>query len=149
MLLLSVTFFYTGIQLNIWSSVYATTVGLTKAFPDPMGLATISAMFVSVGEIVAGAAFGIFGKITVKRGRDPIIMIGFVLSMIAYFLAFLNLPNIMPKEDSNEKAFIGKRWIESQTDKFNNFDFSLRAEFCLKPISGGGVGCPPPPVTIL
>ena len=111
MLLLSVTFFYTGIQLNIWSSVYATTVGLTKAFPDPMGLATISAMFVSVGEIVAGAAFGIFGKITVKRGRDPIIMIGFVLSMIAYFLAFLNLPNIMPKEDSNEKAFIGKRWI--------------------------------------
>ena len=70
MLLLSVTFFYTGIQLNIWSSVYSTSIGFTKAFEDRKALATISAMLVSVGEITAGAAFGIFGSLTVRRGRQ-------------------------------------------------------------------------------
>ena len=70
MLLLSIIFFYTGIQLNIWSSVYSTSIGFTKAFEDRKALATISAMLVSVGEITAGAAFGIFGSVTVRRGRQ-------------------------------------------------------------------------------
>ncbi len=107
MLLLCVTFFYTGIQLNIWSSVYATSIGQTKRLDDRKALATICAMLISVGEIVAGAAFGIFGSVTVRRGRDPIIMVGFVLSMIAYFLTFINLPGDANLQESDEPAFIG------------------------------------------
>jgi MFS family permease len=63
-------------------------------------------MLISVGEIVAGAAFGIFGSVTVKRGRDPIIMVGFVLSMIAYFLTFINLPGDANLRETDEPAFI-------------------------------------------
>ena len=107
MLLLCVTFFYTGIQLNIWSSVYATSIGQTKRLDDRKALATICAMLISVGEIVAGAAFGIFGSVTVRRGRDPIIMVGFVLSMIAYFLTFINLPGDANIQETDEPAFIG------------------------------------------
>merc|ERR1711994_633872 len=55
MLLLSITFFYTGLQLSIWSGVYP-------------------------------ASFGFFGHLTAKRGRDPIVVLGFILSMLAYFL---------------------------------------------------------------
>ena len=39
-----------------------------------------------------GALFGFLGHLTAKRGRDPIIITGFVLSMLSYFLMFLNLP---------------------------------------------------------
>ena len=107
MLLLCITFFYTGIQLNIWSSVYATSIGQTKRLDDRKALATICAMLISVGEIVAGAAFGIFGSVTVRRGRDPIIMVGFVLSMIAYFLTFINLPGDANLQETDDSAFIG------------------------------------------
>ncbi len=79
-------------------------------------MATLSGIFVAIGEVLGGAVFGIFGHLTVKRGRDPIIMLGFVLSMIAYFLAFINLPDEAPlgdgKCDDESKpwpvAFIGE-----------------------------------------
>jgi len=106
MLLLCITFFYTGINLNIWSAVYGTSIGFTKAFPDRKGLATISGMLVSVGEIAGGLVFGILGKVFVRRGRDPIVVLGFVLSMTAYFLAFINLPNMSPIEETSHKAYI-------------------------------------------
>jgi len=94
MLLLCVTFFYTGIQLSIWSAVYGTCIGFTYAFGnEAKALATISGIFVAIGEVLGGAAFGIFGKLTVKGGRDPIVILGFCVSMLAYFLAFINLPN--------------------------------------------------------
>ena len=110
MLLLSVAFFYTGIQLNIWSSVYGTCIGFTHAFGEERkALTTISGIFVALGEMLGGAVFGIFGSVTIKRGRDPIIILGFVLSMAAYFLAFINLPNESPIAETNasQAAFIG------------------------------------------
>ena len=43
---------------------------------EAKALATISGMMVAVGEIVGGLSFGIFGHLTVKKGRDPIIVLG-------------------------------------------------------------------------
>ena len=43
-------------------------------------------------QVSGGALFGFLGHLTAKRGRDPIIITGFVLSMLSYFLMFLNLP---------------------------------------------------------
>jgi len=109
MMMLSVTFFYTGIQLNIWSAVYGTCIGFTHAFGEERkALTTINGIFVGVGEVLGGGIFGIFGNLTVKRGRDPIVILGFVLSMVAYFLAFLNLPNESPLRETEawETAFI-------------------------------------------
>ena len=108
MLLLSITFYYTGVQLNIWSSVYGTSIGYTGAFgEEAKNLTAMSGIFVAIGEVLGGAIFGIFGHITVKRGRDPIVILGFILSMIAYFLAFLNLPNSSPLGKTEELAYIG------------------------------------------
>ena len=109
MLLLSVTFYYTGVQQNIWSSVYGTSIGYTNAFgKEAKDLTAMSGIFVALGEVLGGALFGIFGSLTVKRGRDPIVLLGFILSMVAYFLAFLNLPNSSPLGATDDKAFIGK-----------------------------------------
>ena len=52
--------------------------------------------FVFVGGII----FGFIGGITAKQGREPVIIIGFVVSSIAYFLMFLNLPPGSPMAET-------------------------------------------------
>ena len=84
--------------------------GFTYAFGnEAKALATISGIFVAIGEVLGGAAFGIFGKLTVKGGRDPIVILGFCVSMLAYFLAFINLPNesTFKETSAQQLAFIG------------------------------------------
>ena len=41
--------------------------------------------------MTGGALFG-FVPATARKGRDPIIIAGFIISMLSYFLMFLNLP---------------------------------------------------------
>ena len=101
MLLVSVTFFYAGIHLSIYSAVYGTSVGFTNAFgKDRKALSTISNIFIGVGEVLGGAVFGIFGSKTVKHGRTPIVILGCILSLMAYFCAFLNLPHESPLRET-------------------------------------------------
>ena len=59
---------------------------------DRKALAGLTGVIVAGGEVTGGILFGFLSKFTVKRGRDPIILLGFLLSMTAYFLMFLNLP---------------------------------------------------------
>lgn len=97
MILLSVTFFYTGLELTFFSGVYSTAVGATKQFgSDSDRLVGLVGIMIGIGEIVGGLTFGIFGKKTVKYGRDPIILMGGVLHFVAFFLIFLNLPSDAP-----------------------------------------------------
>jgi len=97
MLLLSFTFFFTGIQLNIWSAVYATCIGFTHGFGESRkGLATISGMFVSFGEVIGGLVFGIFGNRFVKKGKWPVVVAGCLVTLLAYAFAFINLPKEAP-----------------------------------------------------
>ena len=103
MLLLSVTFFYSGLQLSIWSGVYPTSVGFTRTFgPNRKALATLCSIFIAVGEVSGGSLFGFLGHFTAKKGRDPIIILGFIISMISYFLMFLNLPFEAPLGETKE-----------------------------------------------
>lgn len=64
-ILLSVTFFYTGLELTFWSGVYGTSVGATKNFEDSKSLVGLHGIVVGVGEILGGLMFGIFGHILV------------------------------------------------------------------------------------
>lgn len=101
MLMLSITFLYTGLQLSIWSGVYPTCVGYTHTFGDNRkALATICMIFIAAGEVLGGAVFGFFGHLTARRGRDPIIILGFITSMISYFLIFLNIPFEAPLDET-------------------------------------------------
>ena len=52
MVLLSVTFLYTGLQLSFWSAVYPTAVGFTNTFgPNRKALATLCSIFIAAGEV--------------------------------------------------------------------------------------------------
>ena len=44
--------------------------------------------------------FGLLGKRTNKYGRDPIVMFGYVIHMVCFYLIFLNQPMASPIKDS-------------------------------------------------
>ena len=69
-------------------------------------MATLSGIIVASGEVVGGILFGFLGHLTVKRGRDPIIILGFVLSMVAYFLMFINFPIDAPLGETDNIGYI-------------------------------------------
>eukprot|EP00095_Tigriopus_kingsejongensis_P001318 snap_masked-scaffold249_size238305-processed-gene-0.10 protein:Tk01318 transcript:snap_masked-scaffold249_size238305-processed-gene-0.10-mRNA-1 annotation:"unc93-like protein mfsd11" len=97
MLLLSITFFYTGLELTFWSGVYGPSIGFTQAFGlQAKSLVGLHGIFIGVGEISGGLLFGIFGHVVVKRGRDPVIILGFLIHALCFFLIFLNIPNSAP-----------------------------------------------------
>jgi len=117
MLILSITLFYTGLHQSMWAGVYSTCIGYTNQFPDAKSLAAISGIIVAVGEVTGAILFGFLGYLTVKRGRHPIIILGFILSMIAYFLMFINIPPTATIDPTDADAIIGKPnvWIALTT----------------------------------
>ncbi len=134
MLLLSVLFFYTGLELTFWSGVYGPSIGSTLAFGvAAKSLVGMHGIFVGVGESLGGLVFGIFGSQLVKRGRDPVVMLGFVIHAAAAFGVFLNLPNSAPLGDTNGK-------VVSKCHYYANFavhviPFRCRFHTC-KPVFG-------------
>ncbi|KAG5888104.1 hypothetical protein JTB14_021901 [Gonioctena quinquepunctata] len=106
MLLLSITFLYTGLELGFYSGVYSSCIGFTEAFDNRKELLGISGLFIGVGEVLGGAVFGIFGSKTIRWGRDPIVAGAFVIHAVSFFLIFINLPNNSPFSDTSESAFI-------------------------------------------
>lgn len=107
MIMLSFTFFYTGIELSFYSGVYSSSIGFTNQFGEiAKQLVGLSGIFIGVGEVLGGALFGILGAKTTRWGRDPIVMCGFIIHVIAFFLIFLNLANTSPFGSTSEPAFI-------------------------------------------
>jgi hypothetical protein len=107
MLLLAVGFAYTGLHLTFFSGVYGTCVGHTLNLGnDAKSYIGFCGMFIGVGEITGGLAFSIFGKRTNKYGRDPIVLLGFIVNTCAYYLIFLNLPDSSPFGNTNDSAHI-------------------------------------------
>ncbi|XP_064622299.1 UNC93-like protein MFSD11 isoform X2 [Lineus longissimus] len=107
MLLLTFTFGFTGLHLTFFSGVYGTCVGHTLQLGDnAKSYIGFCGIFIGVGEIVGGLIFSIFGKRTQKYGRDPIILLGFIANIGAYFLIFLNLPDSSPFGNTTDFAHI-------------------------------------------
>ncbi|KAL3285315.1 hypothetical protein HHI36_019424 [Cryptolaemus montrouzieri] len=106
MLMLCVAFLYSGIELGFYSGVYSTAVGATSKLENAKKLVGLSGVFIGLGEVLGGLLFGILGKKTTKWGRDPIVIVGFLIHIVAFFCIFLNLPNNSPIGDTNDGAFI-------------------------------------------
>lgn len=107
MIFLTFTFFYTGIELSFFSGVYGTSLGFTKNFGDvAKQLIGMSGIFIGIGEVLGGLLFSILGTKTAKWGRDPIVIVGFVVHMLSFFLIFINLPNDSPLKETSEEAYI-------------------------------------------
>ncbi|XP_044765194.1 UNC93-like protein MFSD11 isoform X2 [Coccinella septempunctata] len=118
MLMLSLAFFYSGIELGFYSGVYSTAVGATSQLTDAKKLVGLSGVFIGIGEVLGGLSFGILGKKTTKFGRDPIVIAGFVIHILAFFAIFLNLPNRSPIEDTNDEAFIASSGVLAMACSF-------------------------------
>ncbi len=58
-----------------------------------------------------GALFGILGSKTVRYGRDPIILTGFLTQALGFFLVFLNIPDSAPFGDTTDVGYISARYI--------------------------------------
>lgn len=107
MLMLAVTFCYTGLMLTFWSGVYGTSIGRTKKFgEDAKSLVGLHGIVIGAGEIIGGLSFGIFGKHLARFGRHYPVLLGFVVHIGAMVIAFMNLPFRSPIEDTTEAAYL-------------------------------------------
>ena len=112
MLLLCLTFFYTGLELTFWSGVYGPCIGFTLDFGDKYAksLVGIHGIAIGIGEILGGAVFGFGGQYVAqfisRVGRSPVVTFGCILHVLAYILIFLNIPNAAPFGDTHDHAII-------------------------------------------
>ncbi|CAH0579109.1 unnamed protein product [Chrysodeixis includens] len=107
MLLLSVTFIYTGVELSFFSGVYSPSIGFTLGMGDnAKQLVGLSGVFIGMGEVLGGALFGILGSKTTRWGRDPIVIMGYIIHLGSFFLIFINLPTVAPFGDTQEISYI-------------------------------------------
>lgn len=108
MLLLSFCFAYTGLEQSYWAGIYGTSVGHTSSFGSiAKQLTGLTGVFIGVGEICGGAAFGLIGnRHGAGFGRDSVILFGYVVHIICFFLIFINSPDESPLEDTFQRAFL-------------------------------------------
>ena len=60
-----------------------------------------------------GGAFGLFGKKTNKFGRDPIVVLGYVLHMAAFYIAFANLPMDSPIRETDAPTYFSPGCVKT------------------------------------
>lgn len=93
--------------LSFFSGVYGASIGFTNAIGESAKqLVGLNGVFLGVGEVLGGVSFGLLGKRTAKWGRDPIVIVGFIIHVISFFLIFINIPDAAPLGDTDEVAFI-------------------------------------------
>ena len=118
MLMFSLTLLYTGLHQVVWGGLYTTSIGFTEALgEDRKKIAALCGIMFGAGEVLGGILFGFLGNLTVKRGREPVILLGLVLSVISYFLIFINLPFSAPLHSTSE---LGRQIILSVSLESNS-----------------------------
>ncbi|GAA6068733.1 UNC93-like protein MFSD11 isoform X1, partial [Tachysurus ichikawai] len=108
MLLLSISIAYTGLELTFYSGVYGTCVGaMTRFGDDAKSLIGLAGIFIGVGEILGGSVFGMLNQC--KYGRNPVVFLGLVTHILAFYLIFLNIASdapLAPEEGTQLQGFI-------------------------------------------
>ena len=101
-----------GLELSFFSGVYGTAIGNTNNLVsdgNAKRFIGISGMLIGCGEIIGGATFGLLGSKTNRFGRDPIVILGYVVHMISFFLIFINLPSVSSLERTNDPSYMTSR----------------------------------------
>ena len=68
----------------------------TAAFNNRVSLNGLHGIMIGVGEISGGLVFGIFGYVTNRLGRYPVVVLGTFLQFVAFVCVFINIPNNAP-----------------------------------------------------
>ena len=86
---------FIGFELTFFSGVFGNAIGniSDKNLVDPKRQIGLMGMSIGVGEICGGLLFSIFGKLTRKYGRDFIVLLGFIIHLVTFFLIYLNVPD--------------------------------------------------------
>lgn len=103
-----------GFELSFFSGVYSSSVGFTLAIGESAKqLVGLSGICIGIGEVFGGILFGLLGSKTVKYGRDPVFIMGFIIHLASFALIFLNLPDKSPFEDTHDISFLSppRAWI--------------------------------------
>uniref|UniRef100_A0A1A9WGE6 UNC93-like protein MFSD11 n=1 Tax=Glossina brevipalpis TaxID=37001 RepID=A0A1A9WGE6_9MUSC len=112
MLLLNVTFIYTGLLTTFVTGLYGAIVGFTKklATKDIIGMVGIS---IGAGEVIGGCVATYLAPKIVRYAVDVIILASYGMHMISFGLVMLNLPNKAPFADTDDISFIDppRVWI--------------------------------------
>lgn len=96
----------TGFELSFYSGVYGTSIGNTSKLGEmAKQLVGLSGICIGIGEIFGGVLFGLLGPKTIKYGRDPIVIIGFIVHLISFLMIYLNIPNGAPLDNTMETGF--------------------------------------------
>lgn len=92
--------------MSFLSGVYSPSIGFTLPFGESAKqLVGLSGICIGLGEVFGGISFGLLGKKTIRFGRDPIVILGFIVHILAFFLIFLNLPDDAPLGDTTNTAY--------------------------------------------
>lgn len=96
----------TGFELSFFSGVYGTSIGNTSKLGEmAKQMVGLSGICVGIGEIFGGVLFGLLGPKTIKYGRDPIVIAGFIVHLISFLMIFLNIPNGAPLDTTSDTGF--------------------------------------------
>lgn len=92
--------------MSFFSGVYSPSIGFTLGFGESAKqLVGLSGICIGIGEVLGGVTFGLLGKKTIRFGRDPIVIVGFVVHIVAFFLIYLNLPDNAPLGDTTDTSY--------------------------------------------
>ncbi|XP_014205995.1 UNC93-like protein MFSD11 [Copidosoma floridanum] len=103
MLVLTLTFIYTGLVLTFLSSVYSSSIGFTKAMGDDRKrLIGLSGICIGIGEVFGGAMSGLLASRCRSGCGDSgtsVVLAGFGTHLFSFLVALLNLPNSAPFQE--------------------------------------------------
>ncbi|KAK6766855.1 hypothetical protein RB195_026246 [Necator americanus] len=106
MVLLSVCFLYSGIEITYYSGVYTACLSAATALnAGSERIISYAVLAMGIGQITGGLLFGVFPRSN-KLNRSQIVIIGMVLHIIAFFLSFLNLPMEAPLHKTSAWGYI-------------------------------------------
>ncbi|XP_025208873.1 UNC93-like protein MFSD11 isoform X2 [Melanaphis sacchari] len=133
MRLLNITFFFTGLSLSFYSSVYSSSIGFTKRMGfNSKQLVGLSGLFIGIGEILGGLIFSILGQKTSDNNttikglsHSAVIAIGFIVNIITYGLIIINLPDDSPFGDTTASSYINPNYIQFQPVPSNFLQLSF------------------------
>ena len=97
LIMLSLTFMYSGLVLAFYSGVYTSSFGFTiKIGESRKKLVSLVGICLGIGEVTAGIIFGPLASKFKIRSRWIILVIGSLMHAFCYLTILLNLPNSSP-----------------------------------------------------